>query len=114
MKKIALPALLLPLILGGCELEETDPENTNTPSDEQAGEQSGNQDIPYAFQFKALSTDCSEDNCDSELWVIDNRGDIRQLTDINETGSSYPSTPVLLMSNIFLPPRTTSTVTKYG
>ncbi len=85
MRNVILPALLLPLLLAGCELEET----------EQAGEQTGDQVIPYHFQFKALSADCSEDDCDSELWVIDNRGDIRQLTNINENGSSYPSTPVL-------------------
>jgi len=105
MKLITLPALLLPLILGGCELEETDPDNTNTPSDEQVGDQSGeqvgNQDTPYAFQFKALSSDCSQDDCDSELWVIDNRGDIKQLTNINEAGNSYPSTPVLFNEQYF-------------
>jgi len=97
MKKLTLPALLLPLFLGGCELEETDQENTDNP----AGDQSGNQDTPYAFQFKALSSDCSQDDCDSELWVIDNRGDIKQLTNINEAGNSYPSTPVLFNEQYF-------------
>ncbi len=91
MRNVILPALLLPLLLAGCELEETE---QDVP-DKQAGEQTGDQVIPYHFQFKALSAECSEDDCDSELWVIDNRGDIRQLTNINENGSSYPSTPVL-------------------
>ncbi len=54
--------------------------------------------IPYNFQLKALTAACESGgeggegaDCDIEPWIIDNQGNIKQITDLNPNGSSIPS-----------------------
>ena len=54
----------------------------------------------YEFQLMNLTETCN-DVCDSELWLVADGGEVRQIANINPTNSSYPSASTIQYKGLY-------------